>query len=51
MIVDDQLVCNDDSPLARRFETLPVVEIKEPNGADTWRHVGDVAEAVPRLDH
>ena len=28
MIVGDQLVCNDDRPLARRFETLP-------DGADT----------------
>ncbi len=46
MIVGDQLVCNDDSPLARRFETVPVVEIKEPNGADTWRNVGDVADRV-----
>ncbi len=51
MIVGDRLVCNDDSPLARRFETVPVVEIKEPYGADIWRQVGDVAEAVPRLDH
>ncbi len=39
MIVGDQLVCKDDSPLARRFETLL-------DGADTWRHVSDVADRV-----
>ena len=29
MIEGDQLVCNNDSPPARWFETVPVVEIKE----------------------
>ncbi len=42
MIVGDQLVCKDDSPLARRFETLPD---GADNGLDGKR--AETAKAAP----
>jgi len=30
LIVDGKLACNDDSPLAQRFVTTPVIQLKEP---------------------
>lgn len=46
LIVVGKLACQDFSPLVRRFETAPVVEIKGPDSIGAWRHVGDVADAV-----
>ena len=30
LIVGGKLACNDDSPLAARFKTIPVIQLKEP---------------------
>ena len=46
ILIGGQLACQDNSPLARKFKTAPVVEILEPDGFERWQHVGDVAERV-----
>lgn len=46
LIVNGKLACHDDSPLARRYETVPVVEIEGPDDIDDWQQVGDVGDRV-----
>ena len=45
LIVGGRLACHDDSPLARRFATKPVVQIEEPDSIGRGRH-DDVGELV-----
>ena len=43
LIIGDRLCCHNNSPLARRFKTAPVVEIKGPEGTGDWRGEGGAA--------
>lgn len=40
LIVGGRLCCNDDSPLARKFKTTPVVEVTGPEGTGDWSGKG-----------
>ena len=42
LIVGGQLACNDDSGLARRFDTAPAPA----SITDNWQHVGAVSDRV-----